>query len=74
MTERNQPNLEKFIALARFIAEHADETQTLESLARRVHLSPSRLQRVFKSVFGVSPKKLSGIVDVTLSVLTQEAR
>ena len=57
MTERNEPRLEKFIALARYVAEHADENLTLESLAGRVHLSPSRMQRVFKSIFGVSPKK-----------------
>jgi AraC family transcriptional regulator of adaptative response/methylated-DNA-[protein]-cysteine methyltransferase len=51
-------NLDRLVSLARFIADHADQTLTLESLARRVHLSPSRLQRVFKSVFGISPKKL----------------
>jgi len=54
MTERN---LDRFIALARYIAEHADSPLTLDGLAARVHLSPSRLQRVFKSIFGVSPKK-----------------
>lgn len=43
--------------LARFIAEHADETLPLAKLAERAHLSPSRLQRVFKATFGVSPKK-----------------
>ena len=48
---------QKFIELARYIADHADERLTLETLSRRVHLSPSRLQRVFKSIFGVSPKK-----------------
>lgn len=58
MTERNHKNLDKIIALARHIAEHADEALTLDSLARRVHLSPSRMQRVFKSILGVSPKKL----------------
>ena len=57
MTETDEPRLEKFIALARYVAEHADETLTLDALARRVHLSPSRMQRVFKSIFGVSPKK-----------------
>ena len=57
----NQPSdqtLQKFVELARYIAANADESLPLESLAERVHLSPSRMQRVFKSIFGVSPKKL----------------
>ncbi len=57
----NQPSdqtLQKFVELARYIAANADATLPLESLAARVHLSPSRMQRVFKSIFGVSPKKL----------------
>ena len=57
MAEPNDQTLEKLVGLARFITDHADESLTLERLARRVHLSPSRLQRVFKAVFGVSPKK-----------------
>ena len=57
MTGQSEPNLEKFIALARFVADRADEPLRLETLAARVHLSPSRMQRVFKSIFGVSPKK-----------------
>ena len=54
MAERN---LDRLVSLARYLAEHADETLTLDALARRVHLSPAHLQRVFKSIFGVSPKK-----------------
>jgi len=57
MASRNDKTLQKFIELARYIADHADERLTLERLARRVHLSPSRMQRVFRSTFGVSPKK-----------------
>ena len=57
MKPRSERSLEKFIALARYIADHPDESLTLGSLAARVHLSPSRLQRVFKAIFGVSPKK-----------------
>lgn len=49
--------IDRFVELARYVAAHADENLTLDSLARRVHLSPSRMQRVFKSIFGVSPKK-----------------
>lgn len=57
MSESIENKLEKFVSLARYIADHADETLPLEVLARRVYLSPSRMQRSFKSIFGVSPKK-----------------
>ena len=57
MSQQNTNTLQKFIQLARYIAANADEPLTLEKLAVRVHLSPSRFQRVFKSIFGVSPKK-----------------
>jgi AraC family transcriptional regulator of adaptative response/methylated-DNA-[protein]-cysteine methyltransferase len=57
MSPANTKALNKFIELARYIAANADEQLTLQTLAARVHLSPSRFQRVFKSIFGVSPKK-----------------
>lgn len=57
MASQNDKTLQKFIELARYIAGHADDSLTLERLAQRVHLSPSRMQRVFKSTFGVTPKK-----------------
>ena len=57
MSKPSEQTLEKFIDLARYIAAQAEQTLTLGDLAQRVHLSPSRLQRVFKSIFGVSPKK-----------------
>jgi AraC family transcriptional regulator of adaptative response/methylated-DNA-[protein]-cysteine methyltransferase len=57
MSRHGDKTLQTFVALARHIADHADETLTLEKLAARVQLSPSRMQRVFKSIFGVSPKK-----------------
>jgi AraC family transcriptional regulator of adaptative response/methylated-DNA-[protein]-cysteine methyltransferase len=58
MADPSEQTLRKFVELARYIAAQAEKPLTLESLARRVHLSPSRMQRVFKSIFGVSPKKL----------------
>ena len=57
MSQQSDKTLQIFVELARFIADHADSILTLEVLAARVHLSPSRMQRVFKSIFGVSPKK-----------------
>jgi AraC family transcriptional regulator of adaptative response/methylated-DNA-[protein]-cysteine methyltransferase len=57
MSEHSDRKIDRFVGLARYIAAHADSRLTLEQLAERVHLSPSRMQRVFKSIFGVSPKK-----------------
>ena len=57
MKQPSEQTLDKFVELARYIAAQADRALTLEQLARRVHLSPSRMQRVFTSIFGVSPKK-----------------
>lgn len=48
--------LKSLIDLARFIEAHADDRLTLAALAKRAKLSPSRLQKNFKSAFGVSPK------------------
>ena len=58
MSKTSSQSLPKFIELARYIAARSDQPLTLDTLAERVHLSPARLQRVFKSIFGVSPKKL----------------
>ena len=46
----------RLVEIARHIEENVDETLTLESLADIAGLSPSRLQRIFKKAFGVSPK------------------
>ncbi|MDH3858467.1 MAG: methylated-DNA--[protein]-cysteine S-methyltransferase, partial [Gammaproteobacteria bacterium] len=57
MSQQTDKTLEKFVELARYIATNADDSLTLEKLAARVHLSPSRMQHVFKATFGVTPKK-----------------
>ena len=49
-------DLGKLVDLARYIDAHADERLTLAQLAKRVDLSPSRLQKKFKATFGASPK------------------
>ena len=54
--DQRAPEIEKMTAVARFIEAHADEKITLAQLGQQAALSPARLQRVFKSVFGVSPK------------------
>ncbi|WP_028111120.1 bifunctional DNA-binding transcriptional regulator/O6-methylguanine-DNA methyltransferase Ada [Ferrimonas futtsuensis] len=50
------PRVARLVEVARHIEEHANERLTLASLAELAGLSPSRLQRVFKEAFGVSPK------------------
>ena len=54
--DRPGGGIDNLIALARYIEAHADERLTLADLSARANLSVSRLQRKFKSVFGVSPK------------------
>lgn len=54
--DERAPEVKRMVELARYIEDHADAPLTLAHLAQRAELSPSRLQRVFKSVLGVSPK------------------
>ncbi len=54
-TEGN-PRVARLVAVARHIEAHAEEPLTLASLAAIARWSPSRLQRLFKEAFGVSPK------------------
>ena len=54
-TESN-PQLDKLIKVARYIEKHAQDRLTLADLATVANLSASRLQRIFKTSFGVSPK------------------
>lgn len=44
------------VNIARHIESHASEKLPLASLAALAELSPSRLQRLFKQAFGISPK------------------
>ncbi|WCN07735.1 bifunctional transcriptional activator/DNA repair enzyme AdaA [Marinomonas mediterranea] len=46
----------QLIDVARYIETHAEDKMTLTQLGVIAELSPSRLQRVFKAMFGVSPK------------------
>lgn len=46
----------KLIDIARYIECHAEDKITLTQLGDNAGLSPSRLQRTFKEMFGVSPK------------------
>jgi len=52
----NAPKIARLIKIARFIESHAEERLTLARLSGHAGLSASRLQRLFKETFGVSPK------------------
>ncbi|SIS69296.1 bifunctional DNA-binding transcriptional regulator/O6-methylguanine-DNA methyltransferase Ada [Neptunomonas antarctica] len=54
--QSTESRVERLVEIARYIEEHADERITLLSLANKIKLSPSRLQRIFKEAFGISPK------------------
>ena len=53
---KGMPKVTRLAEIARYIEAHADERLTLAKLADQFGLSPSRLQRVFKDAFAVSPK------------------
>ena len=50
------PRTEQLIKVARHIEEHIEDKITLNDLSDIAGLSVSRLQRVFKQAFGISPK------------------
>ncbi|WCE28844.1 bifunctional transcriptional activator/DNA repair enzyme AdaA [Vibrio sp. SCSIO 43137] len=52
----------KLINVARYIEQKAEEKLTLDQLSAIAQLSPSRLQRAFKEIFGVSPKQYQDAV------------
>ncbi len=46
-------------SICQFLREHADEPVTLAALGERFGMNPFHLQRVFKSVLGVSPREFA---------------
>jgi AraC family transcriptional regulator of adaptative response/methylated-DNA-[protein]-cysteine methyltransferase len=52
--------------LCEYIEEHVERSLKLDELAQRAHLSPSYLQRLFKSIVGVSPKQYTYICRLRL--------
>ena len=56
-TAGNDVAKDRILALCRYIEDHADSTLTLADLSREAKLSPFHLQRSFKAVTGVTPKR-----------------
>lgn len=52
-----EQDMERVVEVARHIETHADDRLTLADLSKMVNLSPSRLQKIFISAFGVSPRE-----------------
>ena len=52
-----QPGVESVRRVSAYLATHADETVTLNQLARVASMSPHHLQRRFKALVGVSPRE-----------------
>ena len=48
--------------ICHFLREHADEPVTLAALGERFGMNPFHLQRVFKSVLGVSPREFTDAI------------
>ncbi len=53
----NPKNENKVIIVARYIEKNFDKKITLDYLSKLLGLSPSYMQRKFKSLYGVSPKQ-----------------
>ena len=54
--DAQDPQLARMIDVARHIEGNAEQKLKLETLAAQVNLSASQLSRVFKKVFGLTPK------------------
>ena len=52
-----KPAHDKVLAACRYIESQPDRIPTLAELSERVDLSPTHLQRIFKRVVGLSPRK-----------------
>ena len=52
-----QPGIEAVRRASAYLAAHADQTVTLDHLARVASMSPHHLQRRFKAIVGLSPRE-----------------
>lgn len=50
------PQTERMISVATYLQQHSTETVGLTQLGEQFSMSPTRLQKAFKSCFGISPK------------------
>ena len=57
-----QPGIDAVRRASAYLAAHADQTVTLDHLARVAAMSPHHLQRRFKSIVGLSPREFQSAV------------
>jgi AraC family transcriptional regulator of adaptative response/methylated-DNA-[protein]-cysteine methyltransferase len=57
-----QPGIEAVRRASAYLASHADQTVTLDRLARVAAMSPHHLQRRFKAIVGLSPREFQSAV------------
>lgn len=57
-----QPGIEAVRRASAYLATHADQTVTLDRLARIAAMSPHHLQRRFKAIVGLSPREFQSAV------------
>jgi AraC family transcriptional regulator of adaptative response/methylated-DNA-[protein]-cysteine methyltransferase len=57
MAGLGQPGIEAVRRASAYLAAHADQTVTLDHLARVASMSPHHLQRRFKAIVGLSPRE-----------------
>ncbi|MCP4490871.1 MAG: methylated-DNA--[protein]-cysteine S-methyltransferase [Gammaproteobacteria bacterium] len=62
LSEQEMRALNRLVEVARYIESHADERLPLARIADQAGLSASRLQRIFKQAFGLSPKAFQDAV------------
>ena len=57
-----QPGIDAVRRASAYLATHADQTVTLDHLARVASMSPHHLQRRFKAIVGLSPREFQSAV------------
>ena len=57
-----QPGIDAVRRASAYLAVHADQTVTLDHLARVASMSPHHLQRRFKAIVGLSPREFQSAV------------
>ena len=56
------PGIDAVLRASQYLAAHADQTVTLDHLARIASMSPHHLQRRFKAIVGLSPREFQSAV------------
>lgn len=74
--EMTSADLSKLYRLRWQVLSHADEKWTVEQMAQKVSLSPSRFHAVYKALFGISPMQdvINAKIDLAKTILLMETK